>query len=138
MNKKPATFTLALGLLFALITLAFALDLDGLATALPLGAQAAFGLGGCSVALIACGVFALAHKPTPIQLIEQTDERNIAIGNQAATKAFNLFSILIPVVALALWVFGQLSMPGVLVFIGVEVVAFIAYVFFIARAQKTM
>ena len=103
-----------------------------------MGAQAAFGLGGCAFALIVCGLFALAHKPTQKELVEQNDERNVAIGNLAATRAFTLFSVLVPVTALVLWVLGQVTLVGMLVFVGIEVVAFIAYVAFIAKAQKTM
>ena len=70
--------------------------------------------------------------------IAERDERNVAIGNLAATRAFTLFSVLVPVTALMLWVLGQVTLVGMLVFVGIEVVAFIAYVAFIAKAQKTM
>ena len=110
MNNKPAVITLSIGVLFLVATLAFA-----------------FNLGGVS-----------DHKPTRKELVEQNDERNVAIGNLAATRAFTLFSVLVPVTALVLWVLGQVTLVGMLVFVGIEVVAFIAYVAFIAKAQKTM
>lgn len=138
MKNKPAVITLSLGILFALATAAFAFNVGGVSDALPLGAQAAFGLGGCAFALVVCGIFALVQKPTKAQLIEQTDERNVAIGNLAATKAFNLFTVLVPVVALVLWVLGQVTLAGVLAIIALEVAVFAAYLVFIARAQKTM
>ena len=138
MNNKPAVITLSIGVLFLVATLAFAFNLGGVSDALPLGAQAAFGLGGCAFALIVCGLFALAHKPTRKELVEQNDERNVAIGNLAATRAFTLFSVLVPVTALVLWVLGLVTLVGMFVFVGIVVVAFIAYVSFIAKAQKTM
>lgn len=138
MKNQTAIVTLSLGAAFLVATIIFALNLGGISDALPLGAQAAFGLGGCAVALIACGLFALAHKPTPQELVEQADERNIAIGNLAATKAFTLFSVLVPVAALVLWVLGQVTLAGMLALIGVEVASFVAYLAHIARAQKTM
>ena len=54
------------------------------------------------------------------------------------TKAFNLFTVLVPVVALVLWVLGQVTLAGVLAIIALEVAVFAAYLVFIARAQKTM
>ena len=92
MNNKPAVITLSIGVLFLVATLAFAFNLGGVSDALPLGAQAAFGLGGCAFALIVCGLFALAHKPTRKELVEQNDERNVAIGNAAKAKGYDVMT----------------------------------------------
>ena len=85
-----------------------------------------------------CGAFALAHKPTPQQIIEQGDERNAAINGKAGLRAFEAFSVLAPLAALALYAFEQISTAGVLTIIAVEVVASIVYFAQIARMQRIM
>lgn len=138
MNKKPAVLTLSIGIACALITLAFALNLGGISTLLPEAHKAVWGFGGCAVALLACGAFALAHKPTKTEIIEQDDERNKAINGKAALLAFEMFSILVPLAGLALYVVGEVSVAGLLAFIGVEIVATVVYFVQIGRFQKTM
>lgn len=138
MNKKPAIFTLSIGIACALVTVVFALDLGGVSAILPEAYKAVWGFGGCAAALLVCGAFALAHKPTPVELIEQDDERNKAINGRAALLAFEVFSILVPLVGLVLYVVGELSVAGLLVLIGVEVVATVVYFVQIGRFQKTM
>lgn len=90
------------------------------------------------MALIVCGVAAFAHRTTPQELVEQSDERNQAIGNLAARRAFTLFSVLVPIVALVLFVLDQASLVAVLALVGIEVVTFVVYLAAIARLQKTM
>ena len=98
----------------------------------------ALGFAGCAAALLVCGAFALAHKPTPQQMIEQGDERNAAINGKAGLRAFEAFSVLAPLAALALYAFEQISTAGVLTIIAVEVVASIVYFAQIARMQRIM
>lgn len=97
-----------------------------------------WGFAGCAAALLVCGAFALAHKPTPQQIIEQGDERNAAINGKAGLRAFEAFSVLAPLAALALYAFEQISTAGVLTIIAVEVVASIVYFAQIARMQRIM
>ncbi len=97
-----------------------------------------WGFAGCAAALLVCGAFALAHKPTPQQIIEQGDERNAAINGKAGLCAFEAFSMLAPLAALALYAFEQISTAGVLTIIAVEVVASIVYFAQIARMQRIM
>ena len=138
MNKKPAILTLSLGIACALAAVVFALDLGGASTLLPIAGTAVWGFGGCAAALIVCGAFALAHKPTRVELIEQGDERNAAINGKAALLAFETFSVLVPIAGLVLYVVGEVSVAGLLALIGVEIVATVVYFAQIARMQKTM
>ncbi len=138
MNKKTAYLTLSLAGALALVTLALALDVGGISRVVPTAAKAVWGFGGCALALLICGAAALFHKPTDQELVNQSDERNIAIGNLAAKSAFSLFTILMPLITLVLFVLDQISLAGTLTLIAVEVVAFIAYLVQIARIQKTM
>lgn len=138
MNKKPAVLTLSIGIACALIVVAFAFDLGGISTLLPEAYKAVWGFGGCAAALLICGAFALAHKPTRSELIEQDDERNKAINGKAALLAFEAFSILVPLVGLVLFVVGETSIAGLLTLVGVEIVALIVYFVQIGRFQKTM
>lgn len=138
MNKKTAYLTLSLAGALALVTLALALDVGGISRVVPTAAKAVWGFGGCALALLICGTAALFHKPTDQELVNQSDERNVAIGNLAAKSAFSLFTILMPLITLVLFVLDQISLAGTLTLIAVEVVAFIAYLVQIARIQKTM
>lgn len=72
------------------------------------------------------------------QIIEQGDERNAAINGKAGLCAFEAFSMLAPLAALALYAFEQISTAGVLTIIAVEVVASIVYFAQIARMQRIM
>ena len=133
MNRKSAVLTLSIG-----IAVALALDLGGISSVLPIAAKGVWGFAGCAAALLVCGAFALAHKPTPQQIIEQGDERNAAINGKAGLRAFEAFSVLAPLAALALYAFEQISTAGVLTIIAVEVVASIVYFAQIARMQRIM
>ena len=75
---------------------------------------------------------------TVAQMIEQGDERNAAINGKAGLRAFEAFSVLAPLAALALYAFEQISTAGVLTIIAVEVVASIVYFAQIARMQRIM
>ena len=75
---------------------------------------------------------------TVAQMIEQGDERNAAINEKAGLRAFEAFSVLAPLAALALYAFEQISTAGVLTIIAVEVVASIVYFAQIARMQRIM
>ena len=138
MNKKTAYLTLSLAGALALVTLALALDVGGVSHVVPTAAKAVWGFGGCALALLICGMAALVHKPTDQELVNQSDERNVTIGNLAAKSAFSLFTILMPLITLVLFVLDQISLAGTLTLIAVEVVAFIAYLVQIARIQKRM
>lgn len=135
-NKGTAIVTLSAGVVIALVALALALDLGGIASLVPTAGKAVWGFAGCAVALIVCGVAAFAHRTTPQELVEQSDERNQAIGNMAARRAFTLFSVLVPIVALVLFVLDQASLVAVLALVGIEVVTFVVYLAAIARLQK--
>lgn len=76
MNRKSAVLTLSIGIACAIVAVALALDLGGISSVLPIAAKGVWGFAGCAAALLVCGAFALAHKPTPQQIIEQGDERN--------------------------------------------------------------
>ena len=134
MNRKSAVLTLSIGIASAIVAVALALDLGGISSVLPIAAKGVWGFAGCAAALLVCGAFALAHKPTPQQIIEQGDERNAAINGKAGLRAFEAFSVLAPLAALALYAFEQ----GVLTIIAVEVVASIVYFAQIARMQRIM
>ena len=138
MTKKSAYLALSIGVACALIAVAFALDLGGIASALPIAGKAVWGFGGCAAAILVCGAFALAHKPTETELIEQGDERNKAINGKAGLLAFETLSVLVPLATLALYVFGELSSTALFVLIGIEIVAAVVYFALIARMQKTM
>ena len=112
MNRKSAVLTLSIGIACAIVAVALALDLGGISSVLPIAAKGVWGFAGCAAALLVCGAFALAHKPTPQQIIEQGDERNAAIEH--------------------------ISTAGVLTIIAVEVVASIVYFAQIARMQRIM
>ena len=83
MNRKSAVLTLSIGIACAIVAVALALDLGGISSVLPIAAKGVWGFAGCAAALLVCGAFALAHKPTPQQIIEQGDERNAAINGKA-------------------------------------------------------
>lgn len=138
MNRKSAVLTLAIGIACALVTVVFALDLGGISALLPEAYKAVWGFGGCAAALIVCGAFALAHKPTKTELIEQVDERNQAINGKAALLAFEVLSVLVPLVSLALYALGEIGIVSLAVLIGMEVVATVVYFVQLARLQKTM
>lgn len=139
MNRKSAVLTLSIGIACAIVAVALALDLGGISSVLPIAAKGVWGFAGCAAALLVCGAFALAHKPTPQQIIEQGDERNAAINGKAGLCAFEAFSMLAPLAALALYAFEQqISTAGVLTIIAVEVVASIVYFAQIARMQRIM
>lgn len=138
MNKKPAVLTLSLGIACALAAAVFALDIGGATTLLPIAGKAVWGFGGCAAALIVCGAFALAHKPTRTELIEQGDERNAAINGKAALGAFETLSVLVPIAGLVLYVIGEMTVAAMLTLIGVEIVATVVYFALIGRFQKTM
>ena len=121
MNRKSAVLTLSIGIASAIVAVALALDLGGISSVLPIAAKGVWGFAGCAAALLVCGAFALAHKPTPQQIIEQGDERNAAINGKAGLRAFE-----------------QISTAGVLTIIAVEVVASIVYFAQIARMQRIM
>ena len=110
MNRKSAVLTLSIGIACAIVAVALALDLGGISSVLP----------------------------TPQQIIEQGDERNAAINGKAGLCAFEAFSMLAPLAALALYAFEQISTAGVLTIIAVEVVASIVYFAQIARMQRIM
>ena len=135
MNRKSAVLTLSIGIASAIVAVALALDLGGISSGLPIAAKGGWGF---AAALLVCGAFALAHKPTPQQIIEQGDERNAAINGKAGLCAFEAFSMLAPLAALALYAFEQISTAGVLTIIAVEVVASIVYFAQIARMQRIM
>ena len=138
-NKGTAIVTLSAGVVIALVALAFALDLGGIASLVPTAGKAVWGFAGCAVALIVCGVAAFAHRTTPQELVEQSDERNQTIGNLAARRAFTLLSVLVPLASLlVLFVLDQASLAAVLALVGIEVVTFVVYLAAIARLQKTM
>ena len=130
MTRKSAVLTLSIGIACAIVAVALALDLGGISSVLPIAAKGVWGFAGCA--------FALAHKPTPQQIIEQGDERNAAINGKAGLCAFEAFSMLAPLAALALYAFEQISTAGVLTIIAVEVVASIVYFAQIARMQRIM
>lgn len=138
MNRKSAVLTLSIGIASAIVAVALALDLGGISSVLSIAAKGVWGFAGCAAALLVCGAFALAHKPTPQQIIEQGDERNAAINGKAGLRAFEAFSVLAPLAALALYAFEQISTAGVLTIIAVEVVASIVYFAQIARMQRIM
>ena len=138
MNRKSAVLTLSIGIASAIVAVALALDLGGISSVLPIAAKGVWGFAGCAAALIVCGAFALAHKPTRVELIEQGDERNAAINGKAALLAFETFSVLVPIAGLVLYVVGEVSVAGLLALIGVEIVATVVYFAQIARMQKTM
>ena len=138
LNRKSAVLTLSIGIACAIVAVALALDLGGISSVLPIAAKGVWGFAGCAAALLVCGAFALAHKPTPQQIIEQGDERNAAINGKAGLCAFEAFSMLAPLAALALYAFEQISTAGVLTIIAVEVVASIVYFAQIARMQRIM
>ena len=94
MNRKSAVLTLSIGIACAIVAVALALDLCGISSVLPIAAKGVWGFAGCAAALLVCGAFALAHKPTPQQIIEQGDERNAAINEKAGLRAFEAFSVL--------------------------------------------
>ena len=71
MNRKSAVLTLSIGIACAIVAVALALDLGGISSVLPIAAKGVWGFAGCAAALLVCGAFALAHKPTPQQIIEQ-------------------------------------------------------------------
>ena len=96
MNRKSAVLTLSIGIASAIVAVALALDLGGISSVLPIAAKGVWGFAGCAAALLVCGAFALAHKPTPQQIIEQGDERNAAINGKAGLRAFEAFSVLAP------------------------------------------
>ena len=96
MNRKSAVLTLSIGIACAIVAVALALDLGGISSVLPIAAKGVWGFAGCAAALLVCGAFALAHKPTPQQIIEQGDERNAAINGKAGLCAFEAFSMLAP------------------------------------------
>lgn len=112
MNRKSAVLTLSIGIASAIVAVALALDLGGISSVLPIAAKGVWGFRGCAAALLVCGAFALAHKPTPQQIIEQGDERNAAINGKAGLRAFEAFSVLAPLAALALYAFEQISTAG--------------------------
>ena len=134
MNRKSAVLTLSIGIACAIVAVALALDLCGISSVLPIAAKGVWGFAGCAAARLVCGAFALAHKPTPQQMIE----RNAAINEKAGLRAFEAFSVLAPLAALALYAFEQISTAGVLTIIAVEVVASIVYFAQIARMQRIM
>ena len=70
MNRKSAVLTLSIGIASAIVAVALALDLGGISSVLPIAAKGVWGFAGCAAALLVCGAFALAHKPTPQQIIE--------------------------------------------------------------------
>lgn len=137
-NRKAGLATLSIAVGLTLITLALAFNVGGIANLVPTAAKAVWGFAGCAFALFICSAAALAHKPTPQELIEQTDERNQTIGNLAARKAFTFMSVFTPLVALVLFVLDQMSLAATLVIIGIEVAAFVAYAIYIARLQREM
>ena len=65
MNRKSAVLTLSIGIACAIVAVALALDLGGISSVLPIAAKGVWGFAGCAAALLVCGAFALAHKPTP-------------------------------------------------------------------------
>ena len=69
MNRKSAVLTLSIGIACAIVAVALALDLGGISSVLPIAAKGVWGFAGCAAALLVCGAFALAHKPTPQQII---------------------------------------------------------------------
>lgn len=137
-NRKAGLVTLSIAVVLTLIALALAFNVGGIANLVPTAAKAVWGFAGCAFALFICSAAALAHKTTPQELIEQADERNQAIGNLAARKAFTFMSVFMPLVALLLFVLDQVSLAAVLVIIGIEVAAFVAYIIYIARLQREM
>ena len=124
-DRKSAVPTLSIGIACAIVAVAG--SRPGGLLILPIAAKDVWGFAGCAAALLVCGAFALAHKPTPQQIIEQGDERNAAINGKAGLRAFEAFSVLAPLAALALYAFEQISTAGVLTIIAVEVVASIVY-----------
>ncbi|HIW75945.1 MAG TPA: hypothetical protein H9877_04825 [Candidatus Gordonibacter avicola] len=137
-NRKAGLITLAIAVVLTLITLALAFNVGGVATLVPTAAKAVWGFAGCAFALFICSVAALTHKTTPQEAIEQADERNQAIGNLAARKAFTFMGVFMPLVALVLYVLDQVSLTAMLVIIGIEVVTFVTYAIYIARLQREM
>lgn len=137
-NRKAGLVTLAIAVVLTLITLALAFNVGGVATLVPTAAKAVWGFAGCAFALFICSAAALTHKTTPQEAIEQADERNQAIGNLAARKAFTFMSVFMPLVALVLYVLDQVSLVAMLVIIGIEVVTFVTYAIYIARLQREM
>lgn len=137
-NRKSGLVTLLIAVALTLVTLALAFNVGDIASLVPTAAKAVWGFAGCAFALFICSAVALAHKPTPQEQIEQADERNQAIGNLAARKAFTFMSVFMPLVALVLYVLDQVSLVAMLVIIGIEVVTFVAYAVYIARLQRTM
>lgn len=138
MNKKSAVLTLSLGIVCALFAAAFAFNLGNVSTLLPAVDKAVWGMGGCAAALIICGLFALAHKPTRQEIIEQNDERNATINGKAALRSFEVFGVLVPLVSLTLYIVGQISAVGMLALIAAEIVASIVYFALISHLQKTI
>ncbi|MFR4804926.1 MAG: hypothetical protein ACLT98_17415 [Eggerthellaceae bacterium] len=112
MNRKSAVLTLSIGIASAIVAVALALDLGGISSVLPIAAKGVWGFAGCAAALLVCGAFALAHKPTPQQIIEQGDERNAAINGKAGLCAFEAFSMLAPLAALALYASSRSARPA--------------------------
>ncbi|WP_139650611.1 hypothetical protein [Raoultibacter phocaeensis] len=137
-TKTTAVVTLSLAAAFLLITVVFGFNIGGIAGILPTAGKAVWGFAGCTVALAICGVAALLHKPTSSELVSEADERNVAIRSRAAERAFNVLSVLVPIGALALFAFDQITMAGVLIMVAVEVIAFVAYLAWIANLQKSM
>ena len=138
MNRKSAVLTLSIRIASAIVAVALALDLGGISSVLPIAAKGVWGFAGCAAALLVCGAFALAHKPTPQQIIEQGDERNAAINGKAGLRAFEAFSVLAPLAALALYAFEPISPAGVPTLIPLAVVASPGHLAQPARLPRTM
>mgnify|MGYP007098958590 CR=1 FL=1 len=92
MNRKSAVLTLSIGIACAIVAVALALDLGGISSVLPIAAKGVWGFAGCAAALLVCGAFALAHKPTPQQ--NHRAGRRAQCGHQRESGTVRLRGVL--------------------------------------------
>src|SRR5699024_1721325 len=78
-------------------------------------------VGYCGVLLFAIGVSAITHEKhkTKKQHIEENDERNIIISQNAKSKAFDLMTILFSFGLIALTMFGYMNKVSFFTLIGI-------------------
>lgn len=96
-------------------------------------------VGFCGVLLIVMGSSAIMYEKykTPEQHIEENDERNITINQNAKSKAFDLMTVLFSFSLLALAMLGYMNKVSLFTLIGIFLICQVYFGYqFLTNAKK--
>lgn len=138
MGKKISGFITVLGVIIAFGgLLAYGLVINELLP-IPRPDLLIWGTSLCGVLLIVTGSLELLSKKSKLQAIEEGDERNVAIANNAMATAFKVMTFLFVPALFALIFMGYMTEVASLTLIIVYLISQIVFVVRLKHLEKRM